>query len=48
MPFFFKCINKIEIAAGVIPETLDAWPILSGLSSFNLSVTSFDNPLISE
>src|SRR4051812_9915249 len=27
----FKCTSSREIAAGVIPEMRDAWPMLSGL-----------------
>jgi len=39
-------INKIEIAAGVIPEIRDACPIFSGFISVNLTITSFERPLI--
>ena len=35
------------MAAGVIPEILEAWPTEAGLTLDSFSETSFENPLIS-
>ena len=43
-PCFFRYTNNSEIAAGVIPEIRDAWPIVSGRDSISLATTSFDKP----
>ena len=45
IPCFFSQTNKIEIAAGVIPEMRDACPIDDGLWSFSLAITSLDSPV---
>src|SRR6266852_5261765 len=40
----FRWTSSSEIAAGVIPEMREAWPIVSGLFSFSFRCTSTDTP----
>jgi len=40
----FRWTSSSEIAAGVIPEMREAWPIVSGLCWFSFCCTSIDRP----
>src|SRR5581483_316915 len=40
----FKCTSSSEIAAGVMPEMRDAWPMVSGRWRLSFCCTSTDSP----
>jgi len=44
---FLRKIERIEIAAGVIPGMREAWAKLSGRTRASFSTTSRERPLIS-